>query len=392
MTAAPGRNPEAGDYTIECPGHGIGSRTKAHIASGLRVSRLGFERHQTRVATPNGCGRVCSDETVMAQTLPHRLQELESWMCKRLIHVGAMDERVRRVSNDCADAVRLWCCCDVSRCLGLVVLCDEIKMRQACHRPTQQCLRRTFAVSSGSCGYAMCDGISLGVTSSQIRFGFLSKQINRIKGAWRQGQTQDTQDTSKIDFIPEIANSTRCRKSSSTNCSKQGGEHDKPSFAAQFTGSYKEVTKNKRNEKEDDVAKTIKPSRRVVRKKEPAEVEAEQAAPACGASRNSNAGRILHLPSFLDPDLDFDLDISDFRLATRPHASLGLRRSSVRTSRTTRDDTCNAYDFFGHPEIGRRHCANRIRCQSGSVDAHKCYQCWANVITTTTTTALVQMT
>ena len=83
----------------------------------------------------------------------------------------------------------------------------------------------------------MCDGISLGVTSSQIRFGFLSKQINRIKGAWRQGQTQDTQDTSKIDFIPEIANSTRCRKSSSTNCSKQGGEHDKPSFAAQFTGS-----------------------------------------------------------------------------------------------------------------------------------------------------------
>ena len=45
MTAAPGRNPEAGDYTIECPGHGIGSRTKARIASGLRVSRLGFERH-----------------------------------------------------------------------------------------------------------------------------------------------------------------------------------------------------------------------------------------------------------------------------------------------------------------------------------------------------------
>lgn len=152
----------------------------------------------------------------------------------------------------------------------------------------------------------------------------------------------------------------------------------------------KELTKNRRNEKEDDVAKTIKPSRRVVRKKEPAEVEAEQAAPACGASRNSNAGRILHLPSFLD--LDFDLDISDFRLATRPHASLGLCRSSVRTSRTTRDDTCNAYNFFGHPEIGRRHCANRIRCQSGSVDAHKCYQCWANVITTTTTTALVQMT
>lgn len=157
-------------------------------------------------------------------------------------------------------------------------------------------------------------------------------------------------------------------------------------------GRDKEVTKNKRNEKEDDVAKTIKPSRRVVRKEEPAEVEAEQAAPACGASRNSNAGRILHLPSFLDLDLDFDLDISDFRLATRPHASLGLRRSSIRTSGTTRDDTCNAYNFFGHPEIGRRHCANRIRCQSGSVDAHKCYQCWANVITTTTTTALVQMT
>lgn len=152
----------------------------------------------------------------------------------------------------------------------------------------------------------------------------------------------------------------------------------------------KELTKNRRNEKEDDVAKTIKPSRRVVRKKEPAEVEAEQAAPACGASRNSNAGRILHLPSFLD--LDFDLDISDFRLATRPHASLGLCRSSVRTSRTTRYDACNAYNFFGHPEIGRRHCANPIRCQSGSVDAHKCYQCWANVITTTTTTALVQMT
>ncbi|THZ02280.1 hypothetical protein D6C95_03964 [Aureobasidium pullulans] len=392
MTAAPGRNPEAGDYTIECPGHGIGSRTKSHIASGLRVSRLGFERHQTRVATPNGYGRVCSDETVMAQTLPHRLQELELWMCKRLIHVGAMDERVRRVSNDCADAVRLWCCCDVSRCLGLVY--DEIKMRQTCHRPTQQYLRRTFAVSSGTCGYTVCGGISLGVTSSQIRFGFLSKQINRIKGAWRQEQAQDTQDTSKIDFVPEIANSTRCCKSSSTNCSKQGGEHDKPSFAAQFTGSNleqtrcnrrdKEVTKNKRNEKEDAVAKTIKPSRRV------AEVEAEQAAPACGASRNSNAGRILHLPSFLD--LDFDLDISDFHLATRPHASLGLRRSSVRTSRTTRYDTCNAYNFFGHPEIGRRPCANRIRCQSGPVDAHKCYQCWANVITTTTTTALVQMT
>lgn len=90
-------------------------------------------------------------------------------------------------------------------------------------------------------------------------------------------------------------------------------------------------------------------------------MEAEQAAPACGASRNSNAGRILHLPSFLD--LDFDLDISDFRLATRPHASLGLRRSSVRTSRTTRDDAWNAYDFFGHPEIGRRQCANRIPCQ-----------------------------
>ncbi|TIA06636.1 hypothetical protein D6C80_10212 [Aureobasidium pullulans] len=365
MTAAPGRNPEAGDYTIECPGHGIGSRTKSHIASGLRVSRLGFERHQTRVATPNGYGRVCSDETVMAQTLPHRLQELELWICKRLIHVGAMDERY-----------------------------DEIKMRQTCHRPTQQYLRRTFAVSSGTCGYTVCGGISLGVTSSQIRFGFLSKQINRIKGAWRQEQAQDTQDTSKIDFVPEIANSTRCCKSSSTNCSKQGGEHDKPSFAAQFTGSNleqtrcnrrdKEVTKNKRNEKEDAVAKTIKPSRRV------AEVEAEQAAPACGASRNSNAGRILHLPSFLD--LDFDLDISDFHLATRPHASLGLRRSSVRTSRTTRYDTCNAYNFFGHPEIGRRHCANRIRCQSGPVDAHKCYQCWANVITTTTTTALVQMT
>ncbi|THX03638.1 hypothetical protein D6D13_07603 [Aureobasidium pullulans] len=259
----------------------------------------------------------------------------------------------------------------------------------------------------------MCDGIFLGVTSSQIRFGFSSKQINRIKGAWRQEQAQDTQDTSKIDFIPETANSTRRRKSSSTNCSKQGGEHDKPSFAAQFTGSEnegstsrselpgsnlehtrcnrrdKEVTKNKRNEKEDDVAKTIKPSRRVVRKEEPAEVEAEQAAPACGASRNSNAGRILHLPSFLD--LDLDLDISDFRLATRPHASLGLRRSSVRTSRTTRYDTCNAHNFFGHPEIGRRDCAN-LRCQSGSVDAHKCYQCWANVITTTTTTALVQMT
>lgn len=128
MTAAPGRNSEAGDYTIECPGHGIGSRTKARIASGLRVSRLGFERHQTRVATPNGYGRVCNGETVMAQTLPRRLQGLELWMCKRLIHVGAMDERVRRVSNDCADAVRLWCCCDVSRCLGLVVraaaICD----------------------------------------------------------------------------------------------------------------------------------------------------------------------------------------------------------------------------------------------------------------------------
>ena len=109
-------------------------------------------------------------------------------------------------------------------------------MRQTCHRPTQQYLRRTFAVSSGTCGCAMCDEISLGVTSSQIRFGFLSKQINRIKGAWRQEQAQDTQDTS-IDFIPEIANSTRCCKSSSTNCSKQGGEHDKPSFAAQFTGS-----------------------------------------------------------------------------------------------------------------------------------------------------------
>lgn len=107
MTAAPGRNPEAGDYTIECPGHGLGSRTKAHITSGLRVSRLAFERHQTRVATPNGDGRVCGGETVMAQILPHRLQELESWMCKRLIHVGAKDERVRRISNDCAAAVRL---------------------------------------------------------------------------------------------------------------------------------------------------------------------------------------------------------------------------------------------------------------------------------------------
>lgn len=107
MTEAPGRNPEAGDYTIECRGHGLGSRTKAHIASALRVSRLGFGRHQTRVATPNGYGRVCSDETVVAQTLLHRLQELELWMCKRLIHVGAMDERVRRASNDCADVVLL---------------------------------------------------------------------------------------------------------------------------------------------------------------------------------------------------------------------------------------------------------------------------------------------
>ncbi|TIA57226.1 hypothetical protein D6C83_03859 [Aureobasidium pullulans] len=350
-------------------------------------------------------------------------------MCKRLIHVGAMDERYRmtaRMRFDCGVVVMclgvwVWSCVRLQfatlrtdqaawgELLPTILLVPQYAMRSKCDRRVIVQLNRT-------CGCAMCDGIPLGVTSSQIRFGFLSKQINRIKGAWRQEQAQDTQDTSKIDFIPKIANSTRCRKSSSTNCSKQGGEHDKPSFAAQFTGSEnegstsrselpgsnleharcngrdKEVTKNKRNEKEDDVAKTIKPSRRVVRKEEPAEVEAEQAAPACGASRNSNAGRILHLPSFLDLDLDFDLDISDFCLATRPHASLGLRRSSVRTSGTTRDDTCNAYNFFGHPEIGRRHCANRIRCQSGSVDAHKCYQCWANVITTTTTTALVQMT
>jgi len=83
----------------------------------------------------------------------------------------------------------------------------------------------------------MCGVIFLGVTASQTRFGFLSKQINRIGSAWRQEQAQDTQDTFKIDSIPEIANSTPCRKSSATNCSKQGGEHDKPSFAAQFTGS-----------------------------------------------------------------------------------------------------------------------------------------------------------
>ncbi|THX49568.1 hypothetical protein D6D06_08476 [Aureobasidium pullulans] len=391
MTAAPGRDPEAGDYTIECPGHGIGSRTKAHIPSGLRVSRLGFQRYQTRVATPNGYGRVCSGETVMAQTLPHRLQELESWMCKRLIHVGAMDERVRRVSNDCADAT--------------------------CHRAIQQYLKRTFVVSSMTCGHAMSEVIFLGVIASQIRFGFLSKHINRRGSAWRQEQAQNTQDTSKIVSFQQsrmargvashhrriARNRVLCdsvhrlvydifkpRQSENEGSTSRSGLPGSSLEHTRCNRRDKEVRKNKRNEKEDDVAKTIKPSRRVVRKEEPAEVEAEQAAPACGASRNSNAGRILYLPSFLD--LGFDLDISDFRLAARPHASLGLRRSPVRTSRTTRDDTCNAYDFFGHPEIGRRHCANRIRCQSGSVDAHKCYQCWANVITITTTTALVQMT
>ncbi|THZ35526.1 hypothetical protein D6C87_09759 [Aureobasidium pullulans] len=417
MTAAPGRNPEAGDYTIECPGHGIRSSTKAHIASGLRVSRLGIERHQTRVATPNGYGRVCGGETVMAQILPHRLQELESWMCKRLIHVGAMDGRYRmtaRMRFGCEVVVMclgvwVWSCVrlqfatlrtDQVACgemLSTILLVPQYAMRSKCDRLSKKniCgvvddLRSRNEQSDFSGRHCLA-----------IRFGFLSKLINRRGSAWRQEQAQNTQDTSKIDFIPEIANSTRCRKSSSTNCSKQGGEHDKPSFAAQFTGSCstlrsglpgsnlehtrcnrrdKELTKNRRNEKEDDAGRAQEGT---------GGGGGEQAAPACGASRNSNAGRILHLPSFLD--LDFDLDISDFRLATRPHVSLGLRRSSVRTSRTTRDDTCNTYDFFGHPEIGRRHCAN-LRCQSGSVDAHKCYQCWANVITTTTTTALVQMT